>query len=146
MRRRYQNGCNSDGDDSEREDSKFEIVVEETADEDVEQRTDFATTEFLYTTGELSASNSSALDVIYPKRKRRKTMEINKPSTTSSKDYSVTTGQKKGALEAFFDGIAETVKTFTPADQHIVKKKIFDIVHEFEAKYITYDPLALQHE
>lgn len=37
----------------------------------------------------------------------------------------------------FFAGIAATVKSFTPTDQHIIKKQIFQLVSDMEEKYVN---------
>ncbi|KAK4880628.1 hypothetical protein RN001_008774 [Aquatica leii] len=42
----------------------------------------------------------------------------------------------KDELHFFFESIKATVKTFSPADKHLVKSKIFGIVSDIEAKYI----------
>ncbi|KAK4874036.1 hypothetical protein RN001_013396 [Aquatica leii] len=42
----------------------------------------------------------------------------------------------KDELHFFFESIKATVRTFSPADKHLVKSKIFGIVSDIEAKYI----------
>jgi hypothetical protein len=40
-------------------------------------------------------------------------------------------------MDIFFAGIAATVKSFTPTDQHIIKKQIFQLVSDMEEKYVN---------
>jgi hypothetical protein len=40
-------------------------------------------------------------------------------------------------IDIFFAGIAATVKSFTPTDQHIIKRQIFQLVSDMEEKYVN---------
>jgi hypothetical protein len=54
--------------------------------------------------------------------------------------------QLKNGLD-FFYGIKETVKAFSPQDQYLAKKKIFETVSEIEGKYLNTpnNPQSIQH-
>jgi len=40
-------------------------------------------------------------------------------------------------VDIFFAGIAATVKSFNPTDQHIIKRQIFQLVSDMEGKYVN---------
>jgi len=40
-------------------------------------------------------------------------------------------------VDIFFAGIAATVKSFNPIDQHIIKRQIFQLVSDMEGKYVN---------
>ncbi|XP_069698150.1 uncharacterized protein [Periplaneta americana] len=48
-------------------------------------------------------------------------------------------------VELFFKGIAATVKSFTPNDQHQIKKQIYFLVSDMEEKYINWNQERTTH-
>lgn len=40
-------------------------------------------------------------------------------------------------VDIFFAGIAATVKSFNPTDQHVIKRQIFQLVSDMEGKYVN---------
>ncbi|XP_076030767.1 uncharacterized protein LOC143018976 [Oratosquilla oratoria] len=72
--------------------------------------------------------------------RKRKTQENNSASATLIR-YLVEKKKEEHAPEtinAFFSLMANTVKKFSPADQHYIKTKVFLLVNEIEGKYIHY--------
>lgn len=71
--------------------------------------------------------------------RKRKTQGNNSASATLMK-YLVDKKEEHAPqiIDTFFSLMSNTVKKFTPADQHYIKTKVFLLVSEMEEKYIHY--------
>ncbi|KAK4887343.1 hypothetical protein RN001_003614 [Aquatica leii] len=99
----------------------------------------------------LLRDSQSYLQVTVPQNRKEKTPKRAKSNVKVSTQAHTASGtlmkylleeektkktEVKDELHFFFESIKATVKTFSPADKHLVKSKIFGIVSDIEAKYI----------
>ncbi|KAK4883786.1 hypothetical protein RN001_000057 [Aquatica leii] len=77
----------------------------------------------------LLRDSQSNLQVTVPQNKKEKTLKRAKSNYLLEEEKTKKT-EVKDELHFFFESIKATVKTFTPADKHLVKSKIFGIVSD----------------
>ena len=113
--------------------------VDEEATEDAHRQT-----EDEFEGDEISVVASSSRSTASHQRTQRRKKEPQTAAATAMKyileQKSASNVQKQDALDLFFLTMANTVKTFTAYDQHIVKNKIFELVSQMEARYLMPHP------
>lgn len=72
-----------------------------------------------------------------PLTRKRKNQEINSSASANLMRYLIESKKEErdhDPIDTFFSLMATTVKKFSPADQHLIKTKVFSIVSDTEGK------------